>query len=121
MPSRTARWIATALAAFLFAQPVSLLAFSLNAGGMSCCKDGSMSCCRRSHHHPSGLEFSARDCCEQCQVAVRQSQPVAETMVQVTMDGGPAPLISRLPAPQSWIPSDSAEAPLFERPPPSFQ
>jgi len=120
MLSRTARWFATALVAFLFAQPIPILAFASDDSAMSCCHDG-MSCCRRSHHHSSnsGPEFSSRDCCERCQVAVRQSQPVAESVAPSAAFAEFAPAISSPPAPSSWISWVRRDAALFQRPPPS--
>ncbi len=123
MPSRTARWFALALVVFLFAQPIPFLAFAQDASdGSCCCKDKSMSCCRRSHHHAgseSGPAFSSRDCCGQCQVSVRKSQPVAATVVPATARRELAPAISPLPARLTWIPCARRDAALFQRPPPS--
>jgi hypothetical protein len=125
MPSRTVRWFALALVAFLFAQPISALAFTSDADGMSCCKDGSMKCCRRSHGHTaqgktSGPAFSSRDCCGGCQVAVRKSQPVAEMVVSGRASTQLGPAISPTLTWLGWTPSARHDAPLFERPPPSL-
>src|SRR6202522_2247810 len=123
MPSRSARWFALALVVFLLAQPLPFLAFALNTSdGSSCCKEKSMSCCRRSHHHASpesGPAFSSRDCCGQCQVSVRKSQPVAETVAPRIVWEQLAPAISALSAWPSWIPCARHDAALFQRPPPS--
>src|ERR1700677_4777528 len=118
MLPRTARWFAIALVAFLFAQPIPFLAFASDADGMSCCKDGSMKCCRRSQGHvspgdPSGPALSSRDCCGTCQVAVHKSQPVAETVPPPVAYAQLAPA-SSAPLPWvGWVPSARHDAPLF--------
>jgi len=119
MPSRLARWFATALVAFLFAQPIPFAAFAQNANDMPCCNDKGMSCCRRSHKHTSGPAFSSRDCCGQCQVSISKSQPVAETVPPARACAHLAPAISSPLAWVGWIPSARHDATLFERPPPS--
>jgi len=124
MSSRAARCFAIALVAFLLAQPVPFLAFGSNASDESCCcKDKSATCCRRAHGHTlhwdtSGPAFSSRDCGGQCQVSVRNSQPVAETVAPALAGVELAPAISSPLARSGWIPSARHDAALFERPPP---
>ncbi|MBV9770333.1 MAG: hypothetical protein JOZ32_12230 [Bryobacterales bacterium] len=119
MPTRVAHWFALALAAFLLVQPIPFLAFASSADNMPCgCKDGSMSCCRRSHGHSSGPVFSSRNCCEQCHVSVRQSRPVAESVAPTIIRAEVAPIASSPIARFSWIPSALHQPALFERPPP---
>jgi len=130
MSSRLARWFAIALVAFLFAQPIPLLAFAADSSDAPCCcKAKSASCCRRSHGHmahgeashgdTAGPAFSSRECCGQCQVSVRKSQPVAEAMAPAMARAELAPAVAPALAPMCWIPSVRHDAVLFERPPPS--
>jgi len=118
MPTRVVRFLAGVLAVFLLAQPISSLAFASPDSAACCCKDKSAMCCRRSQHS-SGPAFSSRECCEQCHVSVRQSQPAAESVAPATQgtELAPAPLLVLLRQP--WIPSARHDAALFERPPPS--
>jgi hypothetical protein len=123
MPSRTARWFALALVVFLIAQPIPFQAFGQDTSSeCPCCKD--MKCSMRSHGHTppgdtSGPAFSSRDCCDQCQVSVRKTRPVAETFAPAIAFAELVPKISS-PSPRpSWIPSAWLDVVLFERPPPS--
>ena len=118
MSSRTARWFALALVAFLLAQPVPFQAFAAQRDDSCCCKDKVASCCRR-HGHMSGPAVASRDCCDQCQIAVHKSQPVAATTAPSTAGSEPAPESSHQTAWASWIPSSHRDSVLFERPPPS--
>jgi hypothetical protein len=125
MPTRVVRFLASALAAFLLAQLIPALAFaSSDASDASCCcKDKSASCCRRMHGMPHrrsfGPAFSSRECCGQCQISVRQSQPVADSVTPAILCTELAPAISSPLAWLGWIPSAHHDAVLFERPPPS--
>jgi hypothetical protein len=120
MAARVVRLLASALVAFLLAQLIPALAFASSDGAdcaSSCGKD-KMACCRRSHHS-SGPAFSSRECSSQCQISVRQSQPVAGTVAPTTAFAELAPAISSPLARLGWIPSAQHDAVLFERPPPS--
>jgi len=125
MPSRMARWFAFALVVFLFAQPIPFLAFAADSSDASCCCKGkSASCCRRSHGHAahgdtSGPALSSRECCGQCQVSVRNTQPVAESIDPTAACVELAPTPASPATVMCWIPSARHDAALFERPPPS--
>jgi hypothetical protein len=118
MSTRPARWFALALVAFLLAQPIPFLAFGADANDACCCKNMSGSCCRRSHHHSSGPEISSRECCQQCHVAVRQSQAPAAT-VAISASGELAHTLLRPASNSGWIAIVRHDDALFERPPPS--
>ena len=120
MSLRSARWFAIALVTFLLAQTIPFLAFASDDGcDMPCCKGMHGMCCRRMHMHPSGPAFTSRDCCTQCQVWVRKSQPVAETRPPANVTASSEVAISAPLARLSWIPSPQHDAALFQRPPPS--
>ena len=127
MPSRAARWFAFALVLFLFAQPIPFLAFAADSSDApSCCKGKSASCCRRSHGHAahgdtSGPAFSSRECCGECQVSVRDSQPVAENIDPTEACVELWPAAGSPATPMSWNPSARHDVALFERPPPSLK
>jgi hypothetical protein len=119
MPTRVLRFLAGVLAAFLLAQLIPSLAFASPDSASCCCKDKNASCCRRMHGHSSGPALSSRECSGQCQISVRQSQPVAETVAPATASAELAPAISSPLVWLGWIPSAHHDAALFERPPPS--
>ena len=124
MPTRVLRFLVGVLAFVLLAQPVPALAFASSDAGDApcCCKSKSASCCRRSHHSSgpaSGPAFSSRECCNQCQIMVRQSQPVAGVVAPATTLTEP-PAVAPPLAWLGWIPSAHHDAVLFERPPPSL-
>jgi hypothetical protein len=123
MPARALRFLAGALVGFLLSQPIPALTFASSDAASCCCKDKSASCCRRMHGMPhgdsSGPAFSSRECCGQCQISVRQSQPVAVTVAPTAAFGEPALASSSPLARLGWIPSARHDAVLFERPPPS--
>jgi len=124
MPLPASRWFAIAVVVFLFAQPVPFAAFAQQAGdGSCCCKDKTASCCRRSHQRAlqagsSGPAFLSRDCCGQCQVSVRNSQPVAETAAPPARCAELAPAVAPAAAWSGWMPCARHDSALFERPPP---
>jgi len=122
MPSRVIRFLVGVLSFVLLAQPIPALAFASQDSTSCCCKDSSASCCRRSHHlsgPASGPAFSSRDCCGQCQVLIRQTQPVAETVAPVIAFAQPAPRISKATAALDGFPSTHSDLALYQRPPPS--
>ncbi len=123
MPSRTARWFALALVAFLFAQPIPFLAFASNAGGMSCCKDKSMKCCRRSHGHAGRNRvprFPLASAAGRARFRVHKSQPVAETVPPARHAPNWRPRFRRRWLGWAGFLLLATMHALFERPPPSF-
>jgi hypothetical protein len=124
MPLPTSRWLAIAVVVFLFAQPIPFSALAQQSSDASCCcKNKTAGCCRRSHKHalqgePDGPAFSSRDCCDQCQVSVRRSQPAAEMAAPAARCVELAPSVAPAPAWAGWIPSPRHDPALFERPPP---
>jgi hypothetical protein len=72
------------------------------------------------HGHTSGPAFSSRDCCEQGQISVRQSQPVAESVAPAMMFAEPAPAISETIAALVGFRSTRPDFALYQRPPPFF-
>jgi hypothetical protein len=119
MRTRVLRFIASALAVFLLAQPIPALAFASADSASCCCKDKSASCCRRSHRHSAGPELSSHDCCDQCNISVRQSQPVAGIVAPTTTFVEPAPAASELIAALDGFRSTHSDLALYQRPPPS--
>jgi len=119
MPSRAARWLSVALAAFLLTQPIAFEAFAAaSKDASSCCKDKNACCCRKSHGKTSGPALSSRDCGSQCQVSVRNSEPVAAATAPRNADAELQPAISIACARPGWTPSLHSDTALFERPPP---
>jgi|SRR5580698_11031069 len=119
MPTRVVRILASALAVFLLAQPISVLAFASQDAASCCCKDNkSASCCRRSHAHSAGPALSSRDCCGQCHVSVRGNRPAGEAAAPATVHAGLLPALSRAMARRDSFYSPHYDPTLFQRPPP---
>jgi hypothetical protein len=123
MPTRVVRFLVGVLALVLLAQPIPPLAFASSDSASCCCRGKSATCCRRMHGmphgHSSGPALSSRECCGQCQISVRQSQPVAATVAPATTFAEPAPAISRAIAALDGFRSTHSDLALYQRPPPS--
>jgi len=113
------RLFASALIVFLFAQPFTALAFDDCSGmsSMACCKD--KCCCRRMHHASMGTGLTSKDCCGQCHISIRNTQPVATSIDPPPPDVKLAPVLAKAVFHPAWVPLTRPNPVLFERPPPS--